>query len=372
MLARRTNEQPGAPQTTETAPATRSRGAGRTRAAAGLTTVVLLTLAVPLVIPAFNRWLATPSLPPTYLPALEGPRERARFEATRLEELRYLQPGYVVIGDSMAGTRIDERRLGELAGTAVAPLLQPGSGPAFWYLALKNWVIASGIKPRMVFIFFRDTNLTDLMFRLDPQFRWALDLTAREREEELNAVIARRIRPLHRVHVFLDRYLAVEAVRRAAEPALSNWPAEQLVRSRRRRAEFMSLMNVRLGFDHLRPTTAADIQAGDVPDVDFDRDVEDSVLPLMLRDAKAAGLTLCFVRVQRRPTANRPPPQSRELLEYVAALRTYVLERGALFHDDTGDPALTIDMYEDGDHLARHARRRYTENLYNRLRPHFQ
>ncbi len=46
--------------------------------------------------------------------------------------------------------------------------------------------------------------------------------------------------------------------------------------------------------------------------------------------------------------------------------------RGAIFHDDTGDPALTLDMYEDGDHLARHARRRYTENLYNRLRPHFQ
>jgi len=29
-------------------------------------------------------------------------------------------------------------------------------------------------------------------------------------------------------------------------------------------------------------------------------------------------------------------------------------------------------MYEDGDHLARRARPLYTENLYNRLRPHFQ
>ena len=344
----------------------------RLRDAAGLLTLILLTLGVPIVIPVFNGWRSAPSLPPTYLPALEGPRERSRFEATRLEELRYLQPGYVVIGDSMAGTRIDERRLGELAGTAVAPLLQPGSGPAFWYLALKNWVIASGIKPRMVFVFFRDSNLTDLLFRLDPQFRWALDLTALEREDELNAVVARRLRPFHRVHVFLDRYLAVDAVRRLAEPALANWPAERLISSRRRRTEFLTLMNVRLGFDHLRPMTAADIQAGEEPDLDFERDVEDSVLPLMLRDAKNAGLTLCFVRVQRRPTANRPPPQSPELQAYVAALRRYVTARGALFHDDTGDPALTIDMYEDGDHLARHARRRYTENLYNRLRPHFQ
>jgi hypothetical protein len=56
----------------------------------------------------------------------------------------------------------------------------------------------------------------------------------------------------------------------------------------------------------------------------------------------------------------------------VDELRAYVTARGAIFHDDTGDPALTIDMYEDGDHVARHARRRYTENLYNRLRAHFQ
>jgi hypothetical protein len=344
----------------------------RARAAAGLLTLVLLTLAVPAIIPLVNAWTTASPLPPTYLPALEGPRERSQFQSTRVSELRYLQPGYVVIGDSMAGTRVDERRLGELAGTAIAPLLQPGSGSAFWYLALKNWVIASGIKPRMVFIFFRDTNLTDLMFRLDPQFRWALDLTALDREDELNALVTKRIRPLHRVHVFLDRYMAVDGVRRRLEPALANWPAEQIIASRRRRTEFMPMMNARLGFDHLRPMRAADIQSGDAPDVDFEQDVETSVLPLMLRDARNAGLTICFVRVQRRPTANRPPPQSPELEAYVSALRAYVTERGAIFHDDTGDPALTIDTYEDGDHVARHARRQYTENLYNRLRSHFQ
>jgi hypothetical protein len=344
----------------------------RLRATAGLSILVLLTLVVPVVIPAANARRAVRALPPTYLPALEGPRERGRFEATRVSDLRYLQPGYVVIGDSMAGTRVDERRLGELTGTPIAPLLQPGSGSAFWYLALKNWVIASGIKPRVVFIFFRDTNLTDLMFRLDSQFRWSLDLAASEREEELNAAIARRIGPLHRLHVFLARDLGVERARQWAEPALTNWPAEVMIASRRRRTEFIERMNVRLGLDHLRPMQAADIEIGDAPAFDFERDVEESVLPLMLRDARSAGLTLGFVRVQRRPTANRPPPQSEELTAYVRSLREYVAARGAFLHDDTGDPAMTLDMYEDGDHLARHARRRYTEILYTRLRPHFQ
>jgi hypothetical protein len=343
----------------------------RAHAIAGLTALIFTTLIVPSVIPIANARLAVQPLPPTYLPVLEGPRKREAFASDRIPDLRRLQPGYVVIGDSMAGTRVDERRLGELTGVPVAPLLQAGSGSAFWYLALKNWVIASGIRPRMVFIFFRDTNLTDVMFRLDEQFRWALDLAALDREDELDAVVARRLGLLHRAHRTVEGLVGAEQARERVEPVVTNWPVRVMMSSRRRQAEFLTRMNERLGLDHLRKMEAADIQIGDGPAFDFARDVEESVLPLMLRDASQAGLTICFVRVQRRPTANRRPAQSPALRRYVDELRSYVTNRGGLFHDDTGDPALTIDMYEDGDHLARHARRRYTENLYNRLRPHF-
>jgi hypothetical protein len=337
-----------------------------------LAALVVIALVVSSVIPLANAWRTTEPLPPTYLPALEGPRARAPFTADRIPDLQRLQPGYVIIGDSMAGTRVDERRLAELAHAPVGPLLQPGSGSAFWYLALKNWVIASGVKPRLVLIFFRDTNLTDLMFRLDEQYRWALDLAALDREDELDHVIATRLGPFNRVHRLLDRVLGVERARVRAEPAIAGLPASLMIASRRRRVEFLSQMNDRLGLDHLRSMEAADVQVDDAPDLDFRREVDRSVLPLMLRDASRNGLTLCFIRVQRRPTANRPPPQSPGLRRYVDALRAYVTERGALFHDDTGDPFLTLDLYADGDHLARHARQLYTENLYNRLRAHFQ
>src|SRR5690606_17451756 len=105
-------------------------------------------------------------------------RVRGPFVAEPLEQLAELDPAYVVIGDSMAGTRIHTTRLSELTGETAAPLLQAGSGSAYWYLALKNWVIASGVRPKVVFIFFRDTNLTDVMFRLDEGFRWSIDRVA--------------------------------------------------------------------------------------------------------------------------------------------------------------------------------------------------
>ena len=34
-----------------------------------------------------------------------------------------------------------------------------------------------------------------------------------------------------------------------------------------------------------------------------------------------------------------------------------------MFHDDTGDPQQTLDMYEDGDHLSHDGRFRYTATL---------
>lgn len=345
----------------------------RTRGAAQLIALVVLLLAVPAGIRLALARHHEPAAAPSYLSALEGPRVRRPFDPGRIPELQRLDPGFVVIGDSMAGTRIDERRLGELSGRPVAPLLQAGSGSAFWYLALKNWVIASGIHPRCVFIFFRDTNLTDVMFRLDEQFRWSVDMVAGDREDELNAVIASRTEgPWFRVHSLVDRVYEADRARRWLEPAVTSWPAEVLIPSRRRRTEFLANTNTRFGLEHLRPMEAADIQASADRDADFGRYVNRSVLPLMVRDAKRAGLTLCFVRVQRRPVGNRPPEQSPALRRYVRDLAAYIEASGQVFRDDTGDPELTLEMYEDGDHIARDARRRYTEIFFDRLQPIFR
>jgi hypothetical protein len=332
-----------------------------------------LLLTVPLGVRMINRRHPEQTLPATYLPSFEGPRERAAFNAARLTDLARLSPGFVVIGDSMAGTRIDERRLGELTGRPVAPLLQAGSGSAFWALALRNWVIASGIHPKVVLIFFRDTNLTDVLFRLDEQFRWSVDTVAHDREPELDAVMAGRLGgPKFAVRQTAEQLYQGDRARRWLEPALVNWPARVVEPSRRRREALMAQLNERFDLTHLRPMEAADLQTTDDPSADFPRYVDRSVLPLMVEDARRAGLLVCFVRVQRRPLNNAPPPQSAALARYMTDLRSYIEAHGAMLRDDTGDPALTLDMYADGDHLAASARRRYTEILFDRLGPILQ
>ena len=341
--------------------------AGRPASSVALLLAVIALLVVPLGLRAAYRLHAAPNLQPSYLPALSGPRARGPFDAGRIEALVRMNPGLVVIGDSMAGSRIDPALLDRLTGERTAPILYAGSGPAWWYLALKNWVIASGIRPRAVVVFFRDTNLTNVMFRIDAT--WSLDTAAREREDDLNGVVARRRgSPFYRVRDAFERVYQAEEARRWIEPAANEWPARAFVPYRKPRAAFLEGLNERFGLAHLRPMDAADMQATEDRDADFDAFVDKSGLPLMLRDARRAGLTLVLVRVQRRPAGGQPPHQSPALQRYVAKLKTYIESNGAVFMDDTGDPAQTLDLYEDGDHLSREGRRRYTEAFASRLR----
>jgi len=332
---------------------------------------LLLPAAGLLLLPLALRGAAAlhpiPNLQPSYLPSLEEPRERAPFDASRVTDLARMQPAFVVIGDSMAGSRIDPAVFTRASGQPVAPLLYAGSGPAWWYLVLKNWVIASGIRPKAVFIFFRDTNLTNVLFRIDAT--WSLDTAALPREDDLNAVIARRRgNAFYQVRSAFDRAYAATEARRAVEPLVNEWPARALFPYRRQREAFMQGVNDRFGLDHLRPMDAADMQATEDREADFGAFAEKSQLPLMLRDAQRAGLRLVFVRVQRRPIGGRPPYQSPALQRYVRELRAYVESRGGVLFDDTGDPAETLDWYEDGDHLSREGRRQYTERFVERIR----
>jgi len=310
------------------------------------------------------------ALKPSYLPALEGPRERIPFDAARIPALQALNPTWVVIGDSMAGSRIDPALLTSRTGGRTAPLLYAGSSPAWWHLVLKNWVIASGIRPRAVIVFFRDTNLTNVLFRIDAT--WLLDTAALDREDELNAVVARRRgNAFYVVRDRFDRLYHVQQTRRWVEPAINEWPARAMFPSRRQREAFMAQLNDRFGLSHLRPIDAADMQATEDREADFDRFVDNSVLPLMLREARQAGLPLVLVRVQRRPFDNRPPYQSPALQRYVTRLARYIEANGGIFFDDTGDPAQTLDWYADGDHLSKDGRRRYTEQFATRLLQRF-
>jgi hypothetical protein len=325
-------------------------------------------LCVPLVLGPANRAVVG-SLPPLgYLPSLEVRRPHKPFRQLNIDDLIAGKPRWVFIGDSMLGTRIDPFYLSQIAGhEPVTFLYHAATGPAWWYLAFKNQLVASGVKPRMTFVFFRDTNLTDTMFRLEGQYGRALDEVATESEPELDRLVA-----VHRKGRWYRAHRAAAAVYQAdvatswMEPAIRRW----WVRWRDPRAgaveHFEWNLDQTFSVDAIRYDAGADLAQSEVADVpDFHRDLPFSVLPLIVDLSRQHGVPVCFVRVQRRPGKDGPPDQSPALERYVADLKAWAEASGVLFHDDTGDPEMTLDLYEDGDHVA--DRRRYTEIFRKRF-----
>lgn len=337
--------------------------------------MVAAAFVTPLSLRAVNRLVIGPPPSLGYLPSLELRRGHDPLNTGVIDNLRHGRPAWVFIGDSMMGTRIDPIHLGEISTThdeLVAFLFHPATGPAWWYLAFKNHLVASGVKPRVVFVFFRDTNLTDTLWRLESLYGRGLgmDDVALPAEPELDAIVAARKRGIWAtVHSAAIRAYETDITAGWLEPGIRRWFVNWRFPGYGDRQRFDRLLNERFDLANLRPDVAADLNGANDA-ADFQRDLPTSVLPLMLDLANEHRVQLCFVRVQRRPNGNVPPPQSEKLRRYVRDLQAYLESHGALFHDDWGDPEQPESIYADGDHVRN--RRRYTEIFRTRLDPLFR
>ena len=331
----------------------------------GLLAVVFGTFAVPLGLRAVNVAVRPPDVAPSYIPSIESPRVRGPFDTEAVAALREAANDYILIGDSMAGTRIDPGHLSRLiGGRGAAALFHPGCGPAYWYLTFKNFVVDAGLRPRAAVFFFRDENLTDTLFRVYPS---SLDRVAADQEPVLDEILAARARgTFYRLHGAVRRVYQYDQTRAWLEPIIITAPVAWSAPRLARKQLLESINNEVFTLEALRPMVAADMAATSDEALDFDRNLPTSVLPEILRLSKASGIRVAFVRVQRRPTADGPPPQSPALEEYVRRLWLYLESNGAIFHDDWGDPDQPLSVYEDGDHVKRTFRRTYTEIFFRK------
>ncbi len=327
------------------------------------------TLAVPLGLRALNSALPGAGVRDSYLPTVETPRPREPFDHGSAAAIREAQPEFVIIGDSMAGIRIDPRQLSRQAGTSAAGLYQQGSPPAYWYLVLKNLVVENELRNlRGAIIFFRDDQLTT-QIQVSPG---VLDRVARDREPELDRILAAdKLGTFSFVHRAARNTYQFDRTRLWFEPRFTRWPAEVVEPARP--AELVNVINAEVfALDRLRKFESSDLAASTDAALDFAANVEGSLLPEMLRIAAARGIRLAFIRAQRRPLAHGPPPQSIALKKYVDDLQAYLVSKGAYFHDDWGDPDEPLSLYADGDHLTAAGRVLYTERFAARHARFFQ
>ena len=237
------------------------------------------------------------------------PQARGEFDAPTLAELKALQPELVLLGNSMVGTRFDEstlRRLLRPRRLSVQGV--PGSKSAVWYLMLKNVVIASGSRPK-VLLFFRDEELTHPRERAvgvehGRVERWSLDS---------EPLVERKLAPparesMARFQWYRERLVPLARLREKTGPLLDDVPAffsglashgQTRELTKRDINKLFALGNLRAAADP--PDTTP------VTELPFEEVVGESFLPDICALAKQNAIPLTFIRIRTRPAASGQP-----------------------------------------------------------------
>lgn len=298
-------------------------------------------------------------------PRIEGRRVAA--ERARLTEAR---PELLLIGNSLVRQDLDEERLAATLHRRVSKLTADGSQSAWWYLALENVAAAAEPPPRVVAIGFQDLALTVPAA--------ATEGTAGEDVRDLmegeEATLRRySLEPaLGAVPLFLHDHVRLVARRVAVREALERDLRDRVVPMLLRRplgsgtvAYGISLANQRMDRELL---AAYQIEATN-PDAkapEFERALEESLLPEMVAIAHARGLQLVFLRMPRLSDA-RGKPEHADLTRYVADLAAWLAEREVVLIDLTRVEPLTPADFSAGDHLTPAGAVRVTDRLAERL-----
>jgi hypothetical protein len=289
-------------------------------------------------------------------------RPREPFDQGRLNELTQLQPDFVLLGNSMVGTRFEEsvlRRL--LRPRRVAVLGLAGSRSATWFLALKNLVVASGARPRVI-QFFRDTELTEPRVHALGVDHVRLEVVSAEDDPLVEKKLTPPVsEPVTWLAWHLGRAIPVARLRSESAGVAeafslfsSNlfWQGVDEPKRKRQINQLFAIANLR---DAAEPTDAGSEAA--IPR--FDEVLAASLLPDICALAEARGIPLSFVRVRTR-TAAEGERESASSRRYIRDLELYVRKRGAEFYDMHDATWERAGLFGSGDHIDGQFRRRYT------------
>ena len=326
---------------------------------------------------------------------IEGGASKDFDPAMERKNLIKSKAQWVLIGNSMLNTRIDNDQLKEISGVKARKVSRGGSQTGLWLLFLKSVVLQSGSRPALLTIFFRETDLTWPELRVDGLNKSIVDQLEAQKEPEWQQVL---MRPKS----------AGSGIMAQLENSLDEFfPSDDLRPNSRRHIQNRSFRMTRVGTDvngsirriqlnerfdlkHLRHDLGGDRAAAggtaqsedstgqvvdpgfyeDGPTV-FDPSPDVSFLPHLVSLCKQHNIQLHFHRIKRRPFADGTRPDTAALKTYMTALSQYLQKEGCLLTDESEDPSLTLDMYADGDHISADPviQKKYLQNFWERVRP---
>jgi hypothetical protein len=324
--------------------------------------VAVMAIANLIYWPPRTNYLRTSAEPPPT-------SQRRIFERIMQRE----KPRIILLGNSILGYGVDERKFESGVGKYIRVLHFGGGASAWWYLTLKNILLAAPQKPQMVAIFFRDHYLTDPTFRVTGYYKQYIDWMTTESEPVLDrlAYQADQSPMIRFVSRWIPLYQQKNRLTSLFQKSVKSAATAFFPRSAGDSADaaidrFFADQNMDRVLLTARQLSVESVSSD--RQYDFDDQVKKSFLPYMIQDAAKNNVQLVFVRMKRRRDAG-PDRQPQKLIEYTAKLKDYLQEHHCPFLDFTDDPRITLDLYADGDHFSTRGKEVFTPILIEAMKP---
>jgi hypothetical protein len=322
------------------------------------------------------------------------------FDSEHRQKLAQIKPEYVFIGSSMLVSRMDVDHFNSIMdGQSGYMLGDVGALSSLWFLWLKNSLIASGIKPKTVFIFFRHTAITNpaknssSVFIMEKIQKNSLDSEPVFHQvmgyhKDFFDIMREWILKLYPIKDFWHKgvnWIVDSAGFLFALPDYASYKyraifhPEQISGQMRRgmmasRDSLKSRMSQEIFTEKNQRDQKNRISQSFTEDsqLNFKERLPLSFLPHIVRLGKEAGLKLVLVRIKSRPNRDNSIHKSELLDSYIADLSQYAEKNSVAFYDFSQDPEIIYSMYNDGGHIAPKYMKFWTEHFVTRLGEHLK
>ncbi len=312
--------------------------------------------ALVLILLLVASWILIPFRYGEKYPRQIGPSFDPYVRKVHQNQVNEQKPDLVLLGDSMLDPAVDAALLERLLNRKVLLIGRPGSASTLWYLIVKHNIVRARHRPQALIIFFRGTMMTVPAYRVTGRYFEQIDEFANSQDEEL--IQKAYLQPMNRLERLAERYLP---------PYGSRWRIRQEIDSRLRytlpgllagcdRACMDYAMEVVFGNENMDLTFLSDaIAAADDylytrTALDFDAQVERSLLPDLIRLTEERGIRLVLVRM---PVLRFSEPGSEPagLRIYHQKMAAYLAQRGVIYLDYHHRSEFTPLHFDDPLHL---------------------
>jgi hypothetical protein len=306
----------------------------------------------------------------------KNPGDKLSFDSIQKAVSTFNYP-VLFLGNSILEKGIDNVQVSNIIKMRSYLIGVGASASAWWYLVIKNVICQISVKPKVLIMIFRDTELTRASFRVKNEHKDRIDLASTGSEPVLDRKAY--LNDISNVEYFILKYWPMyqkkndfhekfnEGIKNNVASIFYNLPtgiADTLIN------QVFETSN--LDKDLMTQYQLKYEQPGDEEDFDFNNKVEMSFLPDYIELTKKNNIKLILVRAKTRRDVI-PNSEPSELVTYIKDLTQYLAANNVPFIDFSHHPEITNEHFADGDHLNDSiGKRKFSELTGEALKPYLE